>query len=183
MIRRSIVLGLAVLAQPAHPQQADLRISEAELPRLEQTARRALRIIQAKSIRENVEYCGYILRRGENRFHIEKPTKGDENGCALAYVPDDGPHVASYHTHSGYAADADSEVPSVIDIEGDMADRLVGYISTPGGRFWRSNSAVGTATMICGLGCMPSDPKFRKDRDDPIPKLLTLDALKRRHGE
>ena len=68
--------------------------------------------------------------------------------------------IASYHTHGAYDPRADSEVPSPGDVEADFQEGVNGYVSTPGGRFWRIDAAHGVADMICGEGCLAVDPTY-----------------------
>ena len=87
---------------------------------------------------------------------------------------------ATFHTHGAHDPDYDSEVPSVIDLEGDIADELDGYVSTPGGRFWHNDWRTKQARLVCGKKCLPADPAYR-DCDTLEPEAVySLQALKQR---
>ena len=51
--------------------------------------------------------------------------------------------MASFHTHACYDPDADSEVPSVEDLAGDIDESVNGYVATLG---------VGYGSMTEGMG-------------------------------
>lgn len=168
---------------PQASDAPDLVIPVAEIPQLDQVARRYLRLIQQKSIAQRVEYCAYIYRTGPGRFVADKPVRGEWDGCTLNDTNTTGEIVASFHTHAAYDRLADSEVPSVLDLETDMTDGLVGYIATPAGRFWRSNYPKAQAVQICGTGCMPVDANREGDGEfGKVPKSITLDQLRRRQA-
>lgn len=184
---RKILFLLAALlgALPALAQNSYPRLSAAELEALDATAKQALQRIQMRSVGENLEYCGYIARTGPGTFRAEKPTQGDWAGCSLLI-----PHaeraqiVASYHTHSAYTTRADSEVPSVLDLTSDMEEEMIGYVATPGGRFWRSNAPKGTVQLLCGSGCLLMDPAFQEDFSwGKIYRSYTLEGLQQRQGD
>ena len=124
-------------------------------------ARSVLLQLQPRSFAENVEFCGYIGRLADGRIAATPVSRGDRWGCTS--TGDESRFVeilASFHTHAGYDTAADSEVPSSGDIEGDMAERVNGYVATPGGRLWYIDFRRAQATQICGLGCMGQDPDF-----------------------
>ena len=88
--------------------------------------------------------------------------------------------VASYHTHGGYDAELDSEVPSTDDVKSDVADRTFGYIATPGGRVWLVDWRDRSARQLCGLDCVTADPDFVPGQAGWIPGRLTLADIRRR---
>lgn len=69
--------------------------------------------------------------------------------------------VASFHTHGGYLAGYDNEVPSIIDLESERSHGLRGYVATPGGRFWLVDGVAVRVTLLCGPKCLPWDPRFQ----------------------
>ena len=144
-------------------------------------ARTHLGQLQARSLRTGREYCGFFGYDGTGRLVAVKARPGGAASCTAIW-----PHprirvFASYHTHGAWDADADGEVPSVEDMQGDMADGIHGYLSTPGGRFWFIDGPKGVARQICGPGCLAIDPAY--PADEAIPERLTLEALKARQGE
>lgn len=131
-------------------------------------AREVLSAIQPQSIAENVEYCGVIGLNHAGNLVASRPTRGEEAYCE-SYTPSNiAVETASYHTHGGFSADYVNEVPSVDDIEADMADGVDGYIATPGGRLWYNDIEAEEIYQLCGLGCLPSDPLFIRGSDGAI---------------
>ena len=117
--------------------------------------------IQPRSIAVNREICGYL---GRDRFgqlvhtdHIE----GEEASCGLPDWPRKMTVLASYHTHSTYSEEFDSEMPSDLDLRSDLARGIDGYIATPGGRLWYVDTDARRVRQICAIGCLYQDPNFR----------------------
>lgn len=181
-MRPHALFGL--LAALAAPALAAPPLSPRAQAALDQTAKRALTLIQQRSIREGREYCGYIFRLSETEFRADKPRHGQWAGCTLRGLADEESAIASYHTHGNFSLDADSEVPSVLDLTSDMADDMIGYVATPGGRFWRTNMPTAKAVQLCGRGCLFSDPAYE---DDPswgaMQKIFTLPQLEARQSD
>lgn len=140
-------------------------------------ARQVLSDILPTSIAENLEYCGVIGLNQSGRLVASQPTRGDEGSC-LSDVPSNiMVETASYHTHGAFSPDYVNEVPSVDDIEADMADGVDGYIATPGGRFWYNDIEAEEIYQICGLGCLPSDPNFVRGSDGLILNSYSYSEL------
>lgn len=136
---------------------------------------------QALSIARNREYCGTIGEDANGDLVATDPRRGRRMSCksrtlwAAEYL------LASFHTHGAHDPRIDSEVPSPSDVENDMDEGIDGYVATPGGRLWFINGATGVSTLICGPGCLPSDPAYRPDPSDPIARRYTLPALRARN--
>lgn len=141
-----------------------------------------LNAIQPRSIAENREYCGYLGVLANGDFAISGPKRGAPAGCTPANPPANMRIIASYHTHAAYAPRFDSEVPSSTDLEGDIQEGINGYVSTPGGRLWFTDGAARSTVQLCGVGCLPSDPRFRPERDNPVRQSYTLAALRQRQN-
>ena len=122
-------------------------------------ARAALSVAQARSFRENREFCGYLGYDRHGNVAIGPMTRGQRDECSPLW-PDDLDVVASWHTHAGYDSGAWSEVPTVIDIEADEAEGIDGYVATPGGRFWFVDTTAMEVVRMCPRGCVPGDPRF-----------------------
>lgn len=124
-------------------------------------AKDVLGSLQSQSFQENREYCGVIYRDDSRELKHTEIFEGDRDGCSFDY-PENWAHVprASFHTHGKFDPATDSEVPSLLDMDGDINDRVLGFISTPGGRLWMVDWDTETATQVCGIGCLPKDPKF-----------------------
>ncbi|MEM6636642.1 MAG: DUF4329 domain-containing protein [Pseudomonadota bacterium] len=138
--------------------------------------------LQPRSIREEREYCGYFGRDAAGGFVATEPIQGAFAYCDLADPPNSFQTVASYHTHGSFDTDADSEVPSVADVESDIAVGVYGYVSTPGGRVWFINGWDDDIRQLCGISCVASDPAFIAGDAGPIPTHYTLAELIRREA-
>lgn len=92
--------------------------------------------LQSRSFAENREYCGYIGLMPDGTYMATEVTRGTSDSCLSR--GDESRFVevtASFHTHAGYNPDADSEVPSVEDLAGDIDEGVNGYVATPGGGY------------------------------------------------
>ncbi len=146
-------------------------------------AREVLLQLQARSFAENREYCGYVGIIPGVGYAATEVTRGRTDSCLSR--ADESRFVeitASFHTHAGFDPYADSEVPSVDDLLGDMDEGVNGYVATPGGRFWYIDGARGVAWQICGLGCMGQDPNFIPGDAGPIAQSYTLQQLRQREN-
>ncbi len=161
---------LAVLSHSALARDG----AEAEL------ARQILAKAQRPSISLNREYCGTIGIDGSGRIIASPARKGRRDSC----LPEDHPEaveiLATYHTHAAFDPYADSEVPSLDDVLGAMEEGTDDYISTPGGRLWHIDGRSGLARQICGIGCLPRDPRFEPEIFGPIKTRYSLKELERR---
>lgn len=125
-------------------------------------ARSQLGELQARSFAEDIELCGIIFEDSNGELGSSRILEGDRASCDIAYFDEPGmAPIASFHTHGAFSEDFDSEVPSTIDLESDISSRMDGYVSTPGGRFWRTNWRARSAELICDQGCLPVDPAYR----------------------
>ena len=140
--------------------------------------------IQAQSIAEQREFCGFFYRALDGAIRATPPVKGT---FAMCRMPFPGlwfwqKHVASYHTHGAYGEFYDNEVPSVTDLNSDIRLGFNGYISTPGGRVWRVNHEERSTQQLCGLGCVTTDPGFVPRNESGVLPFYTIDQLKLRGG-
>lgn len=142
-------------------------------------AKSILSEIQPLSIKQNREYCGLIGFDRRGWLVATEPVRGEEGFCdplnnrRMALV------VASYHTHGAFSRDYFNEVPSVMDVYADHDEGIDGYVSTPGGRLWYIDGEDMVISMICDLGCLPSDPDFIANDMGPIEPSYTLEELER----
>ena len=134
--------------------------------------------LQPRSFATGREFCGLLGRDASGAVRATAPVMGHREHCAPGLAPKDFNIFASYHTHGAFHADIDSEVPSAFDLVADREEGVIGYISTPGGRVWRS--AEGRARLLCGPGCIAVDPAYRPDAHAPIASRYTADELRRR---
>ncbi|WP_394153470.1 DUF4329 domain-containing protein [Loktanella salsilacus] len=167
MLRYVILLPL-LLATFAHAQDAQ------ELA----LARSVLTSLQAQSFKKQREYCGYLGLTRDGELVSTAPVAGDMASCAARF-PDDIAVIASYHTHGTFNEGYFNEMPSTIDVESDSAAYMNGYVSTPGGRFWYINGRTRVSRQICGVGCLPVAPRFRKGADGEVAEEYTYEALRR----
>jgi hypothetical protein len=141
-------------------------------------AKQQLNALQERSFAENIELCGIIFESSEGELGTSFQAGGGEATCDLTYFDEPGMvPVASFHTHGRFSRDYDGEVPSITDIQSDVASGIDGYISTPGGRFWRVDHETGVAELVCGPDCMIKDPRYRACGADVIADRYTIEQL------
>ncbi len=155
-------------------------VSQEELSSL---ARSTLSELQTRSFSEDREFCGLLLEDEEGNLSVSEIYVGDAATCSFNWdISPEKFAVASFHTHGGFSREYDSEVPSILDLEGDIADRIDGYVSTPGGRLWHVDWDEEQAKQICGEDCLPRDPDYERcDAIEPAA-TYTVRALKARHA-
>lgn len=143
---------------------------------------RFLDSIQARSIADRREYCGYFFRDATGAIKATPPRRGTFATCSMpAPTPGDG-IFASYHTHGAFGRQYDNEVPSTTDLLSDFQLGLDGYISTPGGRIWYVSKTTRDAVQVCGLGCVTRDPGFVPRNEGNVRQRYTVVTLNERGG-
>lgn len=155
-------------------------LAAAQVPQETELARNVLTWLQPLSFAQQREYCGYLALNRAGTLIVTPPVAGNRAGCAAAF-PSDLAVVASYHTHGTFDEGYHNEVPSTVDIESDSMFYINGYVATPGGRFWYIDGRARTARQICGLGCLPAAPMFRKGAGGAVAEVYTYDMLRRLH--
>lgn len=135
--------------------------------------------IQLQSFALGVEFCGYLYRDERGKMRTTRPIQGRSDSCAPQW-PRQGEAFASWHTHGAYDPDSWNEVPSTLDVETDNLDEVDGWVATPGGRLWHVDGERMISTLICGPGCLPSDPHFVKGSDGEIRRRYTYKQLSRK---
>lgn len=149
-------------------------------PAVDAFARQFLDGIQARSITERREYCGYFFINAQGQVQGTPPRPGTFAGCSMP-APRAGQGIfASYHTHGAYGAGYDNEVPSLIDLASDFDFGIDGYVSTPGGRIWLIDFQTLSTRQICGLRCVTSDPGYVPQDEAGIQSAFSLSGLQRR---
>ena len=132
-------------------------------------ARERLDAMQARSFAEKVELCAIVFETSTGELDSTEVKVGDEATCDLRYFDEPGmAPLASIHTHGAFDENYDSEVPSLIDLEGDIESQIDGYVATPGGRLWRVDWRQERAVLVCPEGCLRQDPAYRSCPGDPI---------------
>lgn len=149
-------------------------------PLVDNFARSFLNNIQARSITERREYCGYFYIDRSGNMQGTPPRAGTFAGCDMPAPTAGRGIVASYHTHGAYGRSYDNEVPSVIDLASDFQFGIDGYVSTPGGRVWLVDFQTRTTRQLCGLRCVTSDPGFVPQDEASIRQTYTIPTLQQR---
>lgn len=151
---------------------------------VEAFARQQLDALQAESFASDRELCGIIFETSDGKLGVSRPTDGDEASCDISYFDEPGMvPVASFHTHGRHSPQYDGEVPSLIDIESDIASGMDGYVSTPGGRLWHIDHEAAAARMVCGPGCLTQDPNYVPCPSDRIEPSYSVTTLKQRFND
>ena len=177
-MRPALILVLLALPCPAQAQSRSHVVDEVNRFMLAFFDR-----IQPRSIAENVEYCGLVAFDPDGELRTTPPRAGSVDGCEPADAPEGWDVVASYHTHGAFLDDADSEVPSVDDLLGDIEEEIDGYVATPGGRVWLNLYEEKLTYQLCGRGCVVSDPKARPCKTFTPRIEYTLNQLRARERE
>ena len=139
-----------------------------------------LRRIQEVSIREDVEYCGYIVKDlNTNELVAIEPERGNKQFCVTPIVDLNTFKLqAAYHTQGAYREDALTEIPSSRDFESASVDQVDSFISTPGGRVWRIDYLNNTAAIICDNGeCVDRDQNYKRPELYSIPSTITMQTV------
>lgn len=174
MIPKSSLAGLMLLAACAAPTPQQFAVVDTSEVAV---ARRAFEAIQPVSLRENVEYCGAIGRDRTGRLVASQAARGRIDSC-MSHDPSELVVItASYHTHGGYSPEYFNELPSMDDVNGDLAEGIDGYVATPGGRIWFVDTSARRIRQICGLGCLPQAANFVVGSDGPIQQIYSFAEL------
>lgn len=173
-----VVIIVRALLNVKGPEDFEVTVTPAEV---QAYARTQLSGLQERSFAGDVELCGIIFEDSEGELGTTGLLEGERASCDIAYFDEPGmAPVASFHTHGAYGDEYDSEVPSVLDMESDISSRMDGYISTPGGRFWRIDWQSRTAEQICGEGCLAQDPDYQACAAFEPDAEYTISSLRQR---
>jgi hypothetical protein len=144
----------------------------------------ALAIAQPNSFKNNIEYCGLIGYHRSGALLFSPPIPGFKNSCNPGLNPWAWREVvATYHTHGAHTYDSDAEVPSLEDMLADFAEGTDGYIATPSGRVWHVSVKDRKAYLLCDVGCITSDQRYRECEGLKPASEYTLKTLKQRIDE
>ncbi|WP_281981959.1 DUF4329 domain-containing protein [Thalassorhabdomicrobium marinisediminis] len=179
--------GLQPMSGPGVPQTAPVVYSVAPPnaprgPAVDAFAKAFLDDIQAASIADRREYCGYFYITPEGQLRGTPPRIGTFATCDMPEPRPGQGIIASYHTHGAYGGGYDNEVPSAIDLTSDFDYGINGYVSTPGGRVWLVDFQTLTTRQVCGLGCITMDPRFQPQDEAGIRISYTVPDLRRRNS-
>lgn len=158
------------------PGPAYERIASADS--LNRFAKATLQEVQARSIADNLEYCGVIFEDATGSLSSSKVSQGDHATCEFDWGVPLGNHVvASFHTHAGYDPNYDFELPSEIDMANDIDARIEGFVATPAGRIWHIDWKSASASQLCGINCIAKDPNYSPSNEYPIKTHYSVDEL------
>ena len=139
--------------------------------------KRVFQAIQALSLEQDREYCGYIGLNDEGVLIASRPKRGRKSSCTPSDPDDIEIIIASYHTHGGYDGSDAYEVPSVDDIESDEAEGIDGYVATPSGRLWFIDTEDMMISQICGIGCLEQAEGYVPEPGSDIRLSYSYDEL------
>ncbi|WP_299492112.1 DUF4329 domain-containing protein [Acaryochloris sp. IP29b_bin.137] len=182
--RRAKLAGLLgttlfVLTSPIASAQ-HYQPTNSELEELHEVAADHLDMVQGISIREGVEYCGFFGFYPGGPLSGTSPRRGRADSCEPNNPPPGFTVLASYHTHGSYTMDADTEVPSVDDLQADIQEQIYGYVATPAGRVWFNDHERHESVMLFGPGSVFSDPNYRECQNFAPRAQYTLAQLRQR---
>lgn len=168
-------LGVSLLLLAATP------IAAQDVTEL-QVAKDILSRIQPRSFEKHAEFCGYVGFNDKGVMVASDPVEGDQDSCGAAF-PRNMAVTASYHTHGDFDPGYFNEVPSQVDVDGDKKFYMNGYVATPGGRLWFIDTQIMVIRQICGIGCLPVAPSFRKGTSGNVAPAYSYDELVEKLGE
>jgi len=143
-----------------------------------EAARVTLAKTQTDSFIYNREYCGLIGRNAAGQLVATRPRQGWKSSCRpRSFFSADIEALASYHTHGAQVPGETVETPSTYDLQADAEEGILGFVATPGGRFWVIEPEKGRVRMLCGAGCLPSDPNYDATLDEGLKPLYTAREL------
>ncbi len=103
------------------------------------------------SVRENIEYGGWVYRNSDATYSATAPVKGRVDGVNIG-TPDRVPAgtlaTSSYHTHGAYDPRFVSETFSPMDLIQDNLWKVDGYLATPSGKFMFHDHETGNVTQL-----------------------------------
>jgi Domain of unknown function (DUF4329) len=120
-----------------------------KFPTAEEAAIAAMKEANPKSVKENLEYGGWVRKNNDGTFSYDPPLQGSVDG--MTNMPDKGASgVAWYHTHGATDPRFDSE--NFSGATGDKgyskANNAVGYVATPTGAIKKYDPATDTTTTL-----------------------------------
>ncbi len=138
--------------------------------------------LQPRSFELGVELCGYIVEDASENLRVTGPFVGEPSSCAAPW-PLWGDPVASWHTHGAYDPDSYNELPSDIDVDADADEEVDGWVGTPGGRLWHVDGDTRSVILVCGRGCLPSDPNYEPANTGELEEFYDYEDLLERLEE
>ncbi|MEM6275492.1 MAG: DUF4329 domain-containing protein [Pseudomonadota bacterium] len=170
-MRLSLAATVAALSLAMAPTVQSQSADEVAL------AKEVLSSMQQPSFDDDREYCGYLAYDQTGDLVGTPISRGARDSCVYE-GPEDGFVMAfSIHTHGRYSPDIPAEFPSVGDMEADEDEGVDGFVATPGGRLWYVDTEDMLVRQICGIGCLPQDPRFRPGDDGVVEISYTYEEL------
>jgi len=103
------------------------------------------------SVRENLEYGGWVYQHSDATYSATTPIRGRVDGVNIG-TPDSVPSgtlaSSSYHTHGATDPRFFSETFSPNDKYADVRWKVDGYLATPTGRFMFHDYSTGSVTQL-----------------------------------
>lgn len=180
---RSGLLSLNLLVLPVWAETDDSVLLPPQLNEVDIFAKNILNKAQALSFAKGKEFCGLIGFNQRDELVATEPAAGDANGCQPGGEQENIEVIASYHTHGSYTEAADTEAPSPDDLEADFAENIDGYVATPGGRLWLNLMELRETVLLCGPGCLATDPAYKPCKALLPKDSYTVQELKAREAE
>jgi hypothetical protein len=114
-------------------------------------ARQVLNDTNPTSVRENLEYGGWVYQHSDATYSTTTPIQGRVDGVNIG-TPDSVPAgtlaTSSYHTHGATDPRFFSETFSPMDLIQDTLWKVDGYLATPTGRFMFHDYSTGSVTQL-----------------------------------
>lgn len=158
-------------------QSAVAQVTTLELKRLHLLGLKGLEMIQQRSIDQNREYCGLIVRSPEGELEIWRTVAGEQASCTVPEAPLGYEEIASFHTHGPHDRRYDAEVPSTTDLRVDFERGTYGYVGTPAGRVWLVDPFAQWTYQLCAKGCITADPRYNARHTADLQRSYTLEEL------
>ena len=157
-------------------ERREATVSQAEVQAF---AKAELNKLQTRSFEEGAEFCAMVFENYSGELDISRTLKGSNHSCASLYVIEPGMlPLAGLHTHGEFDTAYVGETPSAQDVMVSASERVDGYVSTPGGRFWKIDWRSETAELICGERCLEQDPDFDRCEAFTPAESYTLKDLR-----
>jgi RHS repeat-associated protein len=115
---------------------------------LDQAGKTVVAKINPKSIKENTEYAGRVVKNVNGTYGTTEPNKGTADGSSPGTVPAGTTGAAVYHTHGAFDPHYDNENFSPQDIRSAGREGTPSYLGTPAGAIKRYDPATGTTTVL-----------------------------------
>lgn len=153
--------AIIFMRSATNDSQSERREPTIAASEVQRFAKQKLDELQQLSFAQSKEHCAMIYESFSGELEITRTLAGSNDSCASLYVIEPGMlPLANIHTHGEFDTDYVGEIPSFQDMSVGVAERVDGYVSTPGGRLWFVDWKSETAEQVCGEGCLSQDPNY-----------------------